>query len=291
MGGGHLGYTLGRRERGDVNVAAVCDVEENRLRDAAKQAGPGAAAYRDYRYLLERKDIEAVIIATPDHWHHRMFVDSIGAGKHVYQQKPMCHSIEQGLDMVRVAKAAPKCVVQIGTQRRSGKQYAKAKEFIDSGKLGKVTFIRCWDTRNWVRHDPFEPYPFEGKLDWDRFELPCKQKSKYDAYRYFAWRWYWPYAGGLVNDVGVHVMDVVLWITGSDTPKPMLVVPCCRLAMGLARLPSAACMRAKSWRATGVAMLMNRNSRHSGSSGRGCGISVSRRGPPTSSRASDPPAS
>ncbi len=208
----------------NTHIAALCDVAEFRIKAAAEHTkaqpgGPAKGIYSDYQPMLDDKDIDAVIIATPDHWHHRVFIDCIAAGKHVYQQKPMCHTIEQGLDMVRVAKASPKCVVQIGTQRRSGRQYAKAKAFLDSGKLGKVTFIRCWDTRNWVRHDPFEPTPFEGKLDWDRFELPCKQKSKYDPYRYFAWRWYWPYAGGLVNDVGVHVMDVVHWITGNDTPK------------------------------------------------------------------------
>jgi predicted dehydrogenase len=210
----------------NVRIGALCDLAEFRIKAAVERTknqsgGAAEGVYVDYRRILDNKDIDAVIIATPDHWHYRVFLDSIAAGKHVYQQKPMCHTIEQGLEMVRVAKAAPRQVVQIGTQRRSGKQYAKAKELIDSGKLGKVTFIRCWDTRNWVHSDPFKPYPFEGKLDWDRFQEPCKQsqKVKFDPQRYFAWRWYWAYAGGLVNDVGVHVMDVVHWITGNDTPK------------------------------------------------------------------------
>lgn len=208
----------------NVHIGACCDIAEFRLKaavahTAGQPGGPARSVYSDYRALLDDKDIDAVIIATPDHWHHRMFVDSIAAGKHVYQQKPMCHTIAQGLEMVRVARANPSLVVQIGTQRRSGRQYPKAKAFIDSGKLGKITFIRCWDTRNWVRHDPFTPYKYEGKLDWDQFQLPCKHKVRYDDWRYFAWRWYWDYAGGLVNDVGVHVMDVVHWLTGNRTPK------------------------------------------------------------------------
>lgn len=208
----------------NVRIGALCDLAEFRIKAALahtkdQAGGPADGVFVDYRRILDNKDIDAVIIATPDHWHHRVFLDSVDAGKHVYQQKPMCHTIEQGLEMVRAAKARPKQVVQIGTQRRSGKQYPKAKELIESGKLGKITFIRCWDTRNWVHQDPFKPYPFEGKLDWDRFQLPCKDKVKFDPQRYFAWRWFWPYAGGLVNDVGVHVMDVVHWLTGNDTPK------------------------------------------------------------------------
>jgi len=210
----------------NVRVAALCDLAEFRIQAAIahtknQPGGPAEGVFVDYRRILDNRDIDAVIIATPDHWHYRVFLDSIAAGKHVYQQKPMCHTIEQGLDMVRTARANPRQVVQIGTQRRSGRQYAQAKEFIDAGKLGRITFIRCWDTRNWVHDDPFKPRPFEGKLDWDRFQEPCarNQKVPFDPQRYFAWRWYWAYAGGLVNDVGVHVMDVVHWLTGNDTPK------------------------------------------------------------------------
>jgi len=205
----------------DAEFVAACDVFDPHIDKAIEKIGKKIDTYKDYRKLLDRKDIDAVIIATPDHWHYRVFLDSIAAGKHVYQQKPMCHTIEQGLDMVRTARANPRQVVQIGTQRRSGRQYAQAKEFIDAGKLGRITFIRCWDTRNWVHDDPFKPRPFEGKLDWDRFQEPCarNQKVPFDPQRYFAWRWYWAYAGGLVNDVGVHVMDVVHWLTGNDTPK------------------------------------------------------------------------
>ncbi len=229
IGAGGMGTVDMRAAMAEPNVliGSLCDIAEFRLKAAAEvtkgqPGGPAKCLYGDYRPMLDDKDIDAVISATPDHWHYRVFVDSILAGKHVYQQKPFCHTLEQGIEMVRVAQANPGCVVQIGTQRRSGRHYPKAKALIDEGKIGDITFVRCWDTRNWVRHDPFTPYKYEGKLDWDRFQLPCEHKVEYDDRRYFAWRWYWDYAGGLVTDVGIHVMDVVHWLTGKDTPKTVV---------------------------------------------------------------------
>lgn len=229
IGSGGMGTVdlLAAMKEPNVVAGAVCDLAEFRLKALIEKTrdqpgGPPKAVFGDYRPMLDDKNIDAVIIATPDHWHFQPFVDSIGADKHVYQQKPMCYTIEQGREMVRVAQAKPNLVVQIGTQRRSGRQYPKAKELIDQGRIGKVTYVRCWDTRNWSRNDPFTPRPFEGKLDWERFELPCKTKTRFDPYRYFAWRWYWEYAGGLVTDVGVHVMDVAHWLTGKDTPRDVV---------------------------------------------------------------------
>lgn len=208
----------------NIHIKTVCDLAEFRIRGAigasSKQTGgPAGGLFGDYRPLLDDRDIDAVIIATPDHWHFQPYLDALGAGKHIYQEKPMCFTIEQGLEMIRASKARPKQIVQIGTHRRSYKEYGPAREFITQGKLGNITFVRCWDTRNWSRNDPFAPHPYEGKVDWDRFQEPCKHKVKYDDKRYFAWRWYWDYAGGLVTDVGVHVMDVVHLLTGADTPK------------------------------------------------------------------------
>ncbi len=179
----------------------------------------------DYRRVLDRKDIDGVIIATPDHWHSRIFIDAMEAGKHVYQEKPMSKSIEDGYAMLAAARKHPDLRVQIGTQRRSGRIYLQAKELIDQGKIGEIKFVRCYDCRNWVLHgDPFEPKgPVDEKaIDWDTFQVPCRSKRPFDAYRYFAWRWFWDYANGLVTDVGVHVLDVVHWMTGSDTPRSVV---------------------------------------------------------------------
>jgi predicted dehydrogenase len=229
IGTGGMGQSNLKKAMAEPNVVIVAlnDVAEFRLAEGAKltQQRQGQAArtiYDDYRPLLDDKSIDGVFICTPDHWHFRPFCDAIQAGKHVYQQKPMSHTIEQGIEMVRIAKAHPKQVVQIGTQRRSNEHYKDAKELIDNGKLGEIKFVRCWDTRNWMRRDPFAPRPFEGKLDWDRFQEPCKHKVKFDAWRYFAWRWFWDYAGGLVTDVGVHVLDIVHLLTGKTTPKSVV---------------------------------------------------------------------
>ncbi len=217
----------------NVVCAALSDVAEFRLAgagNAVRKAMESKAhkdikidTYPDFRKLLDRRDIDAVIIATPDHWHMAAFVAALDAGKHVYQEKPMSKSIEQGNQMLAAAKKHPDLTVQIGTQRRSGLQYPKAKAAIDDGMIGEVTFARCFDCRNWVTGgDPFAPKPISGKLDWDRFQEPCEHKVDFEPHRYWAWRWFWDYANGLVADVGVHVLDVVHWLTGRDTPKTVV---------------------------------------------------------------------
>ncbi|MHC4441657.1 MAG: Gfo/Idh/MocA family protein [Planctomycetota bacterium] len=216
----------------NVVCSALCDVAEFRMKaaentivDKLKKIDRPVNKidhYDDYRRVLDRKDIDGVIIATPDHWHYTPFMAALEAGKHIYQEKPMSHTIEQGLKMVKEAKEHPELVVQVGTQSRSYLNYAKAKEVFDTGLLGDIRFIRCFDCRNWTANDPFEPYAFQGKVDWDQFQTPCAKKREYDPYRYFAWRWFWDYAGGLVTDVGVHVMDIVHWMTGQTMPKSVV---------------------------------------------------------------------
>ena len=204
-----------------VEVAAVCDVYDERLNRAREVAGELAKPYADYRQLLERADIDAVIIATPDHWHHRIFVAAIQAGKDIYCEKPMSKTIEEGRQMVEAARASRQ-VVQIGMQRRSGQQYPQARKLIESGKIGRIRFVRAYDCRNYTISDPFHPpEEFAGKIDWQRFLGPAPP-HEFDPFRYFAWRWFWDYAGGLVTDVGVHVLDVVHWLTGNDTPRSVV---------------------------------------------------------------------
>lgn len=229
--GGQGQHDLATCLRGPNTVcAALCDVAEFRLKEGSatatstmEKAGLTAVKldrYDDYRRLLDRRDIDAVIIATPDHWHTKPFVDACAAGKHIYQEKPFCYSIDAGKQMLAAAEANAGAIIQIGMQRRSGTHYPKAKELLDSGKLGEVKYVRAFDCRNYVSApDPFAPRPVEGRIDWDKFQEPCAHKVAYDPWRYFAWRWFWDYAGGLVTDVGVHVMDVVHWLTGKSTPK------------------------------------------------------------------------
>ncbi|MFQ5811153.1 MAG: Gfo/Idh/MocA family protein, partial [Armatimonadota bacterium] len=204
-----------------VEVAAVCDVYDQRRDRAREVAGEQAKTHLDYRRVLDNKDIDAVIIGTPDHWHHDIFCDAIQAGKDIYCEKPMSKTIEEGRHMVGVARAS-KQVVQIGTQRRSGQQYPQARQLIEDGKIGRIRFVRAYDCRNYTQRDPFHPpAEFAGKIDWERF-LGRAPRCKFDPFRYFAWRWFWDYAGGLVTDVGVHVLDVVHWLTGNDTPRSVV---------------------------------------------------------------------
>lgn len=225
----------------NVVCAALCDIAEFRLDHASKVIGETMKSKghgditidrcADYRKLLDRKDIDAVIIATPDHWHAAPFIAACEAGKHIYQEKPFSFTIPLGLRMLEAAEKNPELIIQIGTQRRSRSNYIEAKKLIDDGKLGKISYIRAYDCRNYIAgEDPFTPESTAkrtvgkidwktAKIDWDQFQEPCSHKVPFDALRYCAWRWYWDYAGGLVTDVGVHVVDNVHWLMGEPVPK------------------------------------------------------------------------
>jgi len=214
----------------DVTCVALCDLAEFRLDEAsaaitqhmekAGTAGVKIDRYDDYHRLLDRKDIDAVIIATPDHWHARPFMAACEAGKHIYQEKPFCFTLELGKQMTEAARKQKDITIQIGTQRRSDMNNLKAKALIEEGKIGEIKYVRAFDCRNYMAGaDPFAPRPVKGKIDWDKFQEPCTHKVPYDEWRYFAWRWYWDYANGLITDVGVHVIDLVHMITGQTVPK------------------------------------------------------------------------
>jgi predicted dehydrogenase len=183
---------------------------------------PVEKTYVDYFDLLARKDIDGVIIAAPDHLHHRILLDSVRAGKDAYIEKPLARTIAEGEDMVAKVKAT-KQIVQVGNQRRSGEHYAKARDIVASGKIGEIRFVRIWDFR-YRPKDPYIARSNDAKLyspeliDWKRF-LGSAPKRPYDAKRASAWRWYWDYAGGLMTDIGPHWLDVAMWITGSDGPR------------------------------------------------------------------------
>ena len=130
-----------------VEIVAVCDVFEQRLLQAAEIAGPAAIKTAEYRRILDDKAIDAVLIGAPDHWHKKMTLDAVAAGKDVYVEKPVSHTIEEGAEMVRVIEAS-KQVVQTGTQQRSWEHYLQGKEIVQSGKLGQITFVQAY----WYQH-------------------------------------------------------------------------------------------------------------------------------------------
>lgn len=210
-------------QRLGADIVALADVNKAMLAAAQKKLSTAVEkTYVDYHDLLARKDIDGVIIATPDHLHHQCMVDSVRAGKDVYIEKPLSRTIEEGESMVSTVKAS-KQIVQVGNQRRSGDHFKKARDIVASGGIGEIRFVRIWD----FRYRPVDPYIKRSKdqslfapelIDWTRF-LGKAPKRPYDAKRASGWRWYWDYAGGLMTDIGPHWLDVAMWITGCDGPK------------------------------------------------------------------------
>jgi predicted dehydrogenase len=202
-----------------VECVAVCDLYDSR-HIAAQEAvnNPNVAATRDYRSILDRKDVDAVIIAAMDHQHRRIFEDACAAGKDVYCEKPMSHTVEEGFSMVETAHKANR-IVQIGSQRVSSILYAKAKEIYDSGKLGQVTMIQAYWDRNspsgaWVY--PIPPDASEKTIDWNAF-LGSAPKRPFDPVRFFRWRCFTDYGEGLGGDLFVHLISGIHFISGTNT--------------------------------------------------------------------------
>ncbi|MCI0393221.1 MAG: Gfo/Idh/MocA family oxidoreductase [Acidobacteria bacterium] len=206
-----------------AEIVALADVNKGMLARAQQAlSAPVAKTYGDYQDLLAHKDIDGVIIATPDHLHHQCLIDAIRAGKDAYIEKPLARTIAEGEEMVARVKSS-KQIVQVGNQRRSGDHFRKAREIVASGGIGEIRFVRIWD----FRYRPVDPYIKRAKdqslfapelIDWPRF-LGRAPKRPYDAKRASGWRWYWDYAGGLMTDIGPHWLDVAMWITGSDGPR------------------------------------------------------------------------
>ncbi len=203
----------------DVEIAAVCDVYEPRAKRAAEKAGGEAAAYKDFRELIERKDIDAVVISTPDHWHAIPTIYACQAGKDVYVEKPVAHNIAEGRAMVRAARESGR-VVQVGTQQRSGSHFQRAVNIVKSGKIGKVTLARCWNTENKFPNgigNPPDSDPPEG-LDWDMWLGPAPLRP-FNPNRFSQqFRKFWDYAGGKITDWGIHLIDIVHWAMAVDAP-------------------------------------------------------------------------
>jgi len=221
MGGGHLDDMVGRMKRGQVNVAALCDVDEKRLLGASKRAGPQADVYRDYRYVIQRKDIDAVIIATPDHWHAVQTVHAAECGKHVYVEKPACCTIEEGKAMVAAAQKN-KISVQVGSQGRSTADAHPAATFIRNGGIGKVHTVECWHYPSPV--GGFEP---DGdpppELDWDLWLGPMRWRPYNKGYCHGVFRWIMESGGGQIRDRGAHVMSMALHCMNADDTGPVRI--------------------------------------------------------------------
>lgn len=210
----------------DVEIAAVCDVYEPNLQNGLRAVKGKAQTYKDFRQILERKDIDVVIVGTPDHWHPLVMVEACKAGKDVYVEKPISHTIDEGKLMVEAARKYNR-VVQVGTQQRSGKHFQEAVRLIRQGFIGKVSFVRTWNYDNQypegIGNPPDSAPP--STLDWN-FWLGPAPKVQFNPNRFGvypdAWstfRYFWDYAGGFMTDWGVHLMDIVQWAMQVDGPN------------------------------------------------------------------------
>ncbi len=206
----------------NTRMTAVCDIYEPNLEQAQKLAAADAATFRDYRRLLDRKDIRAVLIAAPDHWHVPMAVDAMAAGKDVYVEKPLTHRLAEGrtvLDAVNKHKR----VVQVGMQQRSMTHIRRARELVQAGRLGEIHKVHLTWNRNTDRVRRGPQNVDAKRLDWKRF-LGSAAEQPFDDYRFRNWRWFWDFGNGILTDLMVHWIDVVHWLLDLDHPLKAVTI-------------------------------------------------------------------
>jgi len=223
----------------DTQVIAACDVNtkkmdafiESYLTATAKNNQPKTAKdlsqYLDYQDLIARDDIDAVVIGTPDHWHAKPAIDAMAAGKHVYCEKPLSHTILEGRAMVNAARKHQK-ILQTGSHQRSIEQFRKACELIRNGYLGKVKKVTVSVGNPYSECKlPYQPTP--DHIDWDRWVGPAQMRPYHEtiveADFFPRWRWFKEFGGGIIADWGAHMFDIVQWALGTDNTGPVTFTP------------------------------------------------------------------
>ena len=226
--GGRGYYLLERLYNGNPSLAqvtAVCDTYSANLargKDRVQTMGGNTPkTYVDYLELLQDPSIDAVVIATPEHLHYPMFMAALKAGKNVYVEKPLAHSIEEGEEMVQAAEKSGK-VVQVGTQNRSNSLYQQAKDMVEQGWLGDIHYVRAFWYRNSLDDNPAWRYKVPAdagpqNTDWNKF-LGAAPKRDWDGRRYYQWRLYWDYSGGIATDLLVHQTDITNFVCNRVAP-------------------------------------------------------------------------
>lgn len=203
----------------EAQVVAVADTYGPRRDEAKALVGGNVTTYRDFRQLLENKDVNAVVVATPDHWHALQTMMACAAGKDVYVEKPLTLFVREGRWMVEVANRYRR-VVQVGTQNRSGPNFQKARDFIREGRLGDIVSVQSNFFRNvrpgFGRPADQDPPP---ELDWDLMLGPAPWRRYNPNRGIYHFRWFWDYSGGQMTNLGQHSLDLVHWITGVKAPK------------------------------------------------------------------------
>jgi predicted dehydrogenase len=213
----------------EVECLALCDIDEGvlnkRAADVEKMRGKKPAfLYKDWRKLIDNKDINVVIVGTPDHWHCMQMIAACEAGKDVYCEKPIGRTIEECNLMVSAAKKY-KTVVQVGQWQRSDPHWQDAVKFIQSGKLGKIRLVRVFSYQGWCPSIPVLPdEPVPAGVDYDMWLGPATNRPFNRNRFHFTFRWFWDYAGGLMTDWGVHLLDYALYGMNVTTPKSVMAM-------------------------------------------------------------------
>jgi predicted dehydrogenase len=218
-----------------TRIVAVCDVWDNHLAAGNKLAGASASTTKNHHELLARKDVDAVIIGTPDHHHVPITIDACAAGKDVYVEKPLTHDLAEGAAVVQAQNQYQR-IVQVGTQQRSMPQFQKAYEIVQSGQLGEIHKVHLTWNRNqprWAR-DKYNIDP--TTVDWKQF-LGRAPQQPFDEYRFRNWRWFWDFGGGILTDLMVHQVDVAHWFLGLDHPQTATTIGDTFKAQGLWETP------------------------------------------------------
>jgi predicted dehydrogenase len=222
VGCGTRGMHVARlmRQAPGTRFVAVCDVYDRSAARAKEWAGDGCQSFVDFRKVLDRQDVDAVLVATPDHWHAMPTILACQAGKDVYVEKPLAHNIREGRAMVEAARHHNR-IVQTGTQHRSAPHYAEVAQIIQKGELGPVRFVRIWNYNNqfprgFGRQADSDP---PAGLDWD-FYLGPAPAVPFNRSRFLGtFRWFWDYAGGLITDFGTHRFDSLHQVMNVDAPR------------------------------------------------------------------------
>lgn len=210
----------------EIECIALCDVDNNvldkRMANLADSKVPAPMRYPDYRKMLENKDIDVVIVGTPDHWHCLQLVDALSAGKHVYVEKPLGNSIAEIMIMQKAAQRSGR-MVQVGQWQRSQPHFVDAINFLKTGALGRIRTCKAWSYVDWKGPVPKVPDAAvpEG-VDYDMWLGPAPKRPFNKNRFHFTWRWYWEYAGGLMTDWGVHLIDYILYGMGKSIPDSVM---------------------------------------------------------------------
>ncbi len=221
-------YLIDRMKQGSgdlVEVTAVCDTYTERLTAAKDKVatlwGNSPKTYKDFEDLLADRNVDAVVIAAPEHLHYSMYMAALKAGKNIYVEKPLAHTIEEGKEMVAAAQKSGK-VIQVGTQNRSNSLYKQARQMVADGMIGDVHYVRAFWYRNSLENDPAWRYVIPAganpeNTDWNKF-LGAAPKKPFDLQRYYQWRLYWDYSGGISTDLLVHQTDITNFVCDKTVP-------------------------------------------------------------------------